>query len=321
MYDNRVGDKSLDSVVFGEIAIMFGKNRYICIGLTIRFIIMKRVLLSLVMLCVVAATAMAGVPQKKPNAPKRDNLGIAGYQLWGDVERVVAYDYDINEEGEDILTASVILTFTERGDVASHEYYNESGDLTDRYTYTYDEQGRELSSTYQGFNEEASEAEHSYTTYLEDGSARRRYPTGKIETITFDPYGNVEKIITEDEGETTIDEFIYVYDYSYDYSGVIVFEEERENGEIGERKIYSYDEVGNKTGVIRIIGNRLYLKSVMKNDEYGNCTDEIWYNRDQDITLHNEYIYDNRGNVIELRQNFDVPETDACKRVFEIEYR
>lgn len=283
---------------------------------------MKRLILMLIVLSLVAPMAMAGVPQKKPNAPKRENINImAGYELWGDVEKVVAYKYNIDENGNDILSSSEIFTFTEAGDVASYEYHNKNGDLLSRYTYTYDEQRRELSYSYQGFNKWASEAEDSYTIYLEDGSAITTFSTGRIVTSVFDPSSNVEKIIIEYEGETTVYEYLYVYDYSYGYSGDIIFEEEREDGEIKERKIYSYDEVGNKTGITNIRENILYWKSVLKNDEYGNCIDEIWYNRDQDITLHNEYTYDKQGNIIELRQDFDVPEKSPRKIVFEIVYR
>ena len=65
-----------------------------------------------------APVAMAGGPKKKPNAPKRENLNVAGYELWGDVESVVMTYYYPVDNGEWVDTYSITYTFTENGDVA-----------------------------------------------------------------------------------------------------------------------------------------------------------------------------------------------------------
>lgn len=322
MYDNRVGDTSLDSVVFGDIAIMFGKNRYICIGLTIKLIIMKRVLLSLVMLCVVAATAIAGVPQKKPNAPKRANINLAGYELWGDVEKVVAYDYEIDEKGKTFLFASEIFIFTERGDVASYEYYDENGDLLCSNIYHYDEQGREIESIYQGYNKWASEPEYEHTSYLEDGTEVKKYADGSTLTTTreFNERGDIVAETQERDGEVKSQ-----YTYRYLYEGDRIIVKETFIGDVSvDMTVYTYDVAGNITSTTFFHNDEISHKWVMNNDKRGNNVEESWYDKNGNVTDTYKYKYDKQGNLTELLRYWSNETSKMVfdsKKVFEIVYR
>ncbi len=275
----------------------------------------------LIVLSLVAPMAMAGVPQKKPNAPKRENINYV-YELWGDVEKVSTHDYDVDENGKYILSASEIFTFTEAGDVASYDFYDENGDLLASNIYRYDEQGREIEHIYQGHNKWASEPEYVYTSYLEDGTAVRKYANGStlITTQKLNERGDIIAETKEEDGEV---ESQYTYRYLYEGDRIIVKETFANDVSI-DMKIYTYDEVGNITSETLFHNEEFVHKFVMKRDKRGNNVEELWYDKNGNVSHAYKYKYDKQGNLTELLRYWSNETSKMVfdsKKVFEIVYR
>lgn len=277
---------------------------------------MKRLILILIAVCVVAPMAIAGEPIKKPKAPKRENMDMTGCQLWGDVAIAKFYDYYADEKGGWELFCTSVYTFTEWGDVESFEFYNQHGERTCIRKHIYDEQGR----TTETHIEWEDMSDTTYTTYTYDGAAITTYQGGTIVTERYNDYGDVVYCHTYGRETNTAETEEYIYHYDGENK---VFCEYIINGEPVRRTIYGYDQVGNPIYEYRYFttDEQPDLKFVYRNDKRGNSVEEIWYHRGDVESQRYTNKYDKQGNVIEMISYPEGRSTPDRKTVTEITYR
>jgi hypothetical protein len=276
---------------------------------------MKRLLLLLMAVCIVAPVAMAGGPKKKPNAPKRENLNVAGYELWGDVESVVMTYYYPVDNGEWVDTYSITYTFTENGDVALAEFAEMDEIKTvDVYQYV----GLEQSAEEEDYSYYEGDVNLNVVTFAEDGAVITKEESGATYVAYYDEMGNATKYMADyGDGNELFTNITYLYDEDR-----ILYEEHiDDNRELPTRKVYEYDKYARPTAIWQYYGDSLEYRFERRYDKRGNCVEFLMYNSAGGVTNRTVSKFDKQGNEIETIQYDGVEDKPSRRLTFEIVYR
>ena len=220
------------------------------------------------------------------------------------------------------------MTYDTAGNILTSEEYEEDGELSECYEYTYYENG-ELCEIYHYL----SESQYDYTFYNEAGQIYEKdsYSTGWGDSLNmdytmyyYDEYDNLteETCIDSDDGDIV---YSYEYEYEYDENGNIIKEKNDEYG-ISSTILYEYDASNNlisekkynSDGELRYTITYTYdtfdrlseelldysgdtgmsdSTCIYEYDSFGNLVKYAWYEEDGTLSEWKEYTYDFLSNV------------------------
>ncbi|MFK8376977.1 RHS repeat domain-containing protein [Capnocytophaga canimorsus] len=249
--------------------------------------------------------------------------------LKGRVKRVIGYKIE-NYDPKSNLPQKISYedVYNPQGRKIEKIFYKEDGNISEKETWKYDEQGNLLEN-----NSDYYKGVHSffYTTckYDEKGN--------KIEEI-WDSNSSSTKFIWKYNEKEELIEYIRYEDETVSRKGKLIYKEvgergnlvktiwceyesgktfnvERyyneheklieaiyyeENGNISSKETWKYDDKGNEIENIWYNKNgKIDLKTTWKYDDKGNLIEKIWYNRNGKIDLKTTSKYDDKGNKIE----------------------
>jgi len=161
-------------------------------------------------------------------------------------------------------------------------------DMTYVYSYTYDENGNTVASSYEN---EYFSGSYTYVNVLdEQGRIERITSTSAVGYVTIHNYyynaqGLVEKLSSNYNGSYIQDIF-----YTYNDKGQVIREEVPDTESITD---YTYDEQGNVTSMDGNIGSSSYVNTY---DENGRLVKYV--RTDGEFSTTFEFTYDQNGNII-----------------------
>lgn len=231
------------------------------------------------------------------------------------------YEHDCVYEGDILLTES-------------ETYYAGDGQITRRVEreYEYDNQGnllREISSTYNGEETHTGIEEYIYDEfqnllsviiYDENGniagpSEEYEYNTkGElIKGIYYYNDGRIAAVYTYEYYETgeLFKERFYCYDHDsqeidyvieeeYDMSGDTIKHVKSDSDGTIKTNLCEYDALGNEIKVTYYDGEFVEEILVSEYDANGNLLRATFYDGQNNVVAQDEYIYDEKGNVVEF---------------------
>lgn len=237
----------------------------------------------------------------------------------------------------DTLIESTVCTYDEQGRILTKTVTEQSG--ISEYTYTYDTSGNLASETITSPNRPYQKTVYSYT-YDDDGTLIQSVSTSydkatalaSKEIKTFDAEGRPLLQESYSGGDSTLESnaawsydskgnlLTEEYNYSspnypsrktqweYDRKGRCLSESSYRDGELFNRKLYSYDKKGNLLETqedLEVKGQekRKYYRTEYTYDRKGNTLSEKTYysfNRNWEVFhQHLSYSYDKKGNLLE----------------------
>ncbi len=275
-----------------------------------------------------------------------DNMGnVLEYPHNGAGHTVCAYDENNNTLQSDYylsdnLIESTVCTYDENGRILTKKVTEQSG--ISEYTYAYDARGNLISEEKSSPNRPYQKTVHSYT-YNDKGTLTRSVSTEYDKTISqisytvktydgegrplleeyysgtdttpgdtvqweYDANGN---LLSEEYHYSDPDWVSYKTQWEYDRKGRPISESTYRNGELFNRKLYTYDKKGNLLETqddfeVTETEKRKYYRTEYTYDRKGNLLSEKkYYSFNEHREILNKqfvYCYDKKGNLLEEKQ-------------------
>lgn len=225
------------------------------------------------------------------------------------IERQDKVKYDENgniiERYEKISIGLYIKKYNDKGNVEESFFYNNSGDLEDRYTFIYDQEGMLVEVSEYGTNERLrSKRILKYDSIGNEIESSRYDSNGQIKSKHNYKYDNDGNRIEVCQYISYKDEFTK-YTYRYDRGKIVEEYCYDSNGNVISKEIFKYDKNGNEIVNCKYDSNgRMLEKSTHNYDKKGKETKSCLYGPDKKLLHKTTTTYDKDGNEIESR-NYD----------------
>lgn len=276
----------------------------------------------------VCAVALCGCLLSRAQKPAKlyNELGLTGNVKTMAERTFEALDNFGKPEKGERGSNNADYTFLPNGDIAEQNIYNQNGSLRTRHVYLYNSSGKlteqnlynpggPLRVRYR-YRYNGAGALTEQQSFKPDGSITAKYVN------EYNKHGDLIKHTSYNNKNKLEEKIIYTYDsahnqigwQSYDGDSVLLVKavyvynlfgnmiEENlydADGNLEKKSLMIYDANNRVSTLVEYAGNYLMVKTVQfKYDVQGNITDEMWYDKDNNVLDHysNKYTYDKKKN-------------------------